>query len=83
VSYGADIVQLSSRRSRQLLKHPLWPFKTRLSMESMAMDHWQTTDGGILAAMGSGALGGGWGAELLVIDDPVKGTEQADSPADG
>jgi len=52
-------------------------------MESMAMDHWQTTDGGILAAMGSGALGGGWGAELLVIDDPVKGTEQADSPADG
>jgi predicted phage terminase large subunit-like protein len=42
---------------------------------------WHTSDGGGLIAAGVGGGITGFGADLLVIDDPLKGREEADSEA--
>ena len=45
-----------------------------------ARDHWLTNAGGVYRAAGVGAGITGFGAHVMLIDDPVKGREEADSP---
>ena len=51
-----------------------------LETGSRASDYMQIDDGGALAFAGRGGTITGRGGDLLVIDDPLKGREEADSP---
>lgn len=47
--------------------------------DSKAADRWNTTAGGSLRAVGIGTALTGRGADVLLIDDPIKDDEEADS----
>lgn len=53
---------------------------TRLQPDAKAAGRWRTTAGGIYIATGVGGAIPGRGAHLLIIDDPVKGRNDAESP---
>lgn len=80
-SYGSDLARKQGRRARQLVKSKSFAnlFDARLSAESSAADEWSLTNGS--EYMAGGILSGVTGnrADLLVVDDPVKGREEADS----
>jgi len=80
-SYGSDLARKQGRRARQLVKSRSFQalFDARLSSESSAADEWSLSTGSDY--MAGGILSGVTGnrADLLVIDDPVKGREEADS----
>ncbi len=78
-SYGSGLAERSSRRARGLLVHPGYPFPARIAADSKAVGHWETTAGGQVHAVGVGGASTGYGAHLMVIDDPVKDRDQADS----
>lgn len=50
-----------------------------MAADKRAVDEWETTDGGGVKAVGVGAGVTGFGAGLIVIDDPVKGRAEAES----
>lgn len=52
----------------------------RISDKREAVEQWKTTRGGGLSASGVGGPMTGRGAHVLVIDDPVKGAKEVDSP---
>lgn len=80
-SYGSDLARKQGRRARQLVKSRSYCslFDARLSAESAAADEWGLTNGS--EYMAGGILSGITGnrADLGVIDDPVKGREDAES----
>jgi len=79
-SYTIDRARASSRIARTLFREDTWPFpNVKLDPESQSVDDWRTESGGILKASGVGGSMTGFGAHLLVIDDPVKDREEADS----
>src|SRR5690242_17485134 len=78
-SYSADLAWENSGKTRDLLKHPLWPFDARLHEDKQSEHRWRTTDGGVLVAAGVGGPATGFGAHKLVIDDFVKNRQDADS----
>ena len=81
-SYGDDLAKTMGRRTRQLLQAPetIGMLKCELSKTSRAVDKFTLTNGSEYIAVG--ILGGVTGnrAHGLVIDDPVKGRQEADSP---
>ncbi len=80
-SYGDDLARRHGRRTRQLLrsKEAISIGQTALSADSQAANEFSLTNGSEYIACG--IMGGVTGnrAHGLVIDDPVKGREQADS----
>ena len=81
-SYGSDLARKQGRRARQLVRSKsfghLFPGIT-VSQDSSAADEWSLTNGS--EYMAGGILSGVTGnrADLLVVDDPVKGREEAES----
>ncbi len=57
----------------------VWGADRAVSPTTSRMDLWETTNGGIMVAAGVGGGLTGKGANLLIIDDPVKNAEQAAS----
>lgn len=82
-SYGSDLARKQGRRARQLARSKSFNelFEARLSADSSAADEWSLTNGSDY--MSGGLLSGITGnrADLGIIDDPVKGREEADSEA--
>jgi predicted phage terminase large subunit-like protein len=81
-SYGIQLPVGFSRRIRELLRDPTYMAmfgETRLSEESQAVESWRTTAGGGYTAAGVGTGITGKGAHILIVDDPVKDQEAADS----
>jgi predicted phage terminase large subunit-like protein len=62
----------SSRTVRNLVRERAWPYDVQLDAESTAVGEWRTKQGGIVKAAGVGVQILGYGADLLVIDDPIK-----------
>ncbi len=79
-SYSAELAEAHSRRARGYVADPRYPFETRIAADSSAVNRWATTDGGGLIAAGVGGGLTGHGADVLVVDDPVRDREAADSP---
>jgi len=80
---GASNLAMSfSRYQRDLLRdpayHTVFP-DTKLDPRSQAVENWNTTSGGGYLAAGVGTMITGRGAHILLIDDPVKDAEAADS----
>lgn len=81
--YGDDLPKKHSRRIRQIVKDPkaraIWPNKPTLASDNKAVEQWALSNGSAVRAAGilSGITGNR--ANGVVIDDPVKGREAADS----
>jgi predicted phage terminase large subunit-like protein len=80
---GAQSLATSfSRYIRDLLRNDsyqaLFPV-TALDPQSQSVENWNTTMGGGYLAAGTGTMITGRGAHCLIIDDPVKDAEAADS----
>lgn len=81
-SYESDFAAGWGRKVRDLLnEHGKGIFGVRVRQDSSAADRWdlEGETGGMTTA-GVGASVTGRGAHLLVIDDPVKNAEEANSP---
>jgi predicted phage terminase large subunit-like protein len=80
-SYATDLARKHGRRARQIARSSGYRaiFDTRLSSESSAADEWALTNGS--EYMAAGILAGITGnrAHGIVIDDPVKGRDEAGS----
>lgn len=78
-SYGADLAEANSRVVRNLLQDQRYPFDVRVAADSSAVNRWATDQKGVVLAAGVGGAMTGFGGNILIIDDPVKGREEADS----
>jgi predicted phage terminase large subunit-like protein len=79
-SYGQELALDFGRRARNLIADPLHraTFPTcRLSDDSTAAHRFNLTAGGAYYALGAGGPITGRGADLLLIDDPIKNREEA------
>jgi predicted phage terminase large subunit-like protein len=82
-SYGGDLATDFGWEVRSIVGDDYYRVifpSTSLVPDSKASQRWRTSQGGIYIASGIGGPIGGRGAHLLVIDDPVKDREEADSP---
>ena len=82
VSYCDELAQAHSREARQLINEHADYLGFRLSPDKTAVGRWRVDGhaGGLLATgINSGVTG--FGADLLIIDDPVKDAQEADSAA--
>ncbi|MDV3291917.1 terminase large subunit domain-containing protein [Mycobacterium avium] len=82
VSYSDELAQAHSREARQLINEHADYLGIRLSQDKTAVGRWRVDGhaGGLLATgINSGVTG--FGADLMVIDDPVKDAQEADSAA--
>lgn len=81
-SYNLSLAMDFSRKVKGIISDPLYPpvFQTRLDNNNQSTESWGIAQhrGGYVAA-GIGGPITGKGAHVLVIDDPVKNAEEADS----
>lgn len=68
------------RRVRNTMKGPDWCFDAKLAEDSSAMGEFATDKGGEYFAVGVGGTVTSRRADLILIDDPIKGAKDADSP---
>lgn len=78
-SHTAELAEDNSRAARGFIQDDRYPFTVRVSKTSSAVERWHTTAGGRLIAAGAGGALTGFGAHLLIVDDPITGPEEADS----
>jgi predicted phage terminase large subunit-like protein len=80
-SYNSDLANDFGREVRNIVGSPEFSalFSTALSEDSRAANRWHTNGGGMYVAAGVGTAVTGRGADILLIDDPFKDREEADS----
>lgn len=80
-SYNLDLAQDFGREVRNIVREREYAdvFSTTLAPDSQAAGRWSTNEKGAYVAAGVGTAITGRGAHLLLIDDPVKDREEADS----
>jgi hypothetical protein len=79
-SYDAEFAATWGRQSRGLLEEHGRLFGVSVSKDSSAANRWDiAARGGGMQTAGVGGAFTGKGANLLIIDDPVKGFEEANS----
>jgi hypothetical protein len=80
-SYGGDLARRHGRRTRQLLRSPEAEgiLQSSVDPESRAADDFSLTNGSEYIACGIMAGVTGNRAHGIVIDDPIKGRQEADS----
>lgn len=77
-SYGASLAQMFSRRARAVVQSEQWPFPYRTSGDLAQVERWdiERHKGGLIAAGIGGAITG-QGADLFIVDDPVRNAKDA------
>lgn len=80
-SYGQDLANRFSRRARAIVDSPVFKeiTKTHLLDGSTGVQNWSMANGSEYRAAGVLAGITGFRADVLLVDDPVKGREAADS----
>ena len=80
-SYNSDLATDFGRQVRNILETDEYRglFGTTLADDSRAANRWNTKEGGAYVAAGVGTAITGRGADVLLIDDPLKDREEADS----
>lgn len=81
-SYSADLAQDFGGKTREKVSSEeykaVFP-ETKLKEDEKARGRWRTDQGGSYTAVGVGGPITGRGADILLIDDPVKNREEAES----
>lgn len=81
-TYGQELADDFGRKVRNQMRsdehHCVFP-QCELAEDSQSASRFGTDQGGSYFALGVGGAATGRGANLLVIDDPIKGREEADS----
>jgi predicted phage terminase large subunit-like protein len=74
VTYAQDLSDKLARESRTLMTSPFYEglFDTRLSKGREAVSEYETTDGGYRLSTSIGGVLTGRGADIIIIDDPLK-----------
>lgn len=81
-TYNADVAQDFGRAVREIIRQPAFQQVfpgCQLRTGSQSSDKLQTEEGGVAHFVGVGGGLTGRGADLLIIDDPVKGDQDAES----
>lgn len=81
-TYGQDLSDDFGRKIRENVNNPLFKAtfpNCSLKNDSQAASRMESTKGGLFYGVGVGGPITGRGAHLLLIDDPVKNREEADS----
>jgi predicted phage terminase large subunit-like protein len=80
-SYNSDLATDFGRQVRNIVDSEEYKrlFGTRLAEDSRAANRWNTDDGGAYVAAGVCTAITGRGANILLIDDPLKDRQEADS----
>jgi predicted phage terminase large subunit-like protein len=80
-SYNSDLANDFGREVRNIVHSPEFMalFETGLAQDSKAANRWHTDKGGMYVAAGVGTAITGRGADILLIDDPFKDRQEADS----
>jgi predicted phage terminase large subunit-like protein len=73
-AYNQRLANKFSRKIRRIVEPRL-----NLSVDCKKIDEWETPQGGGLLAAGVGSGLTGHGGDLIIIDDPVKSREEAES----
>lgn len=76
ISYSADLAHQKARRALELAQRSKVPLKAG----TQKVHAWKTTRDGGLLATGIGGPLTGHGTNLLIVDDPTKNREEAESP---
>lgn len=81
-SYNSDLAVSFGRKARDLVGSEEYKnlFAVSLKEDSKAAGRWNTNQGGEYTAVGIGGGATGRGADVFLIDDPVKDQEEAESP---
>lgn len=82
VGYNLDLPMGFSRKVREIFRDPIYQNvfpDARLDPDSQSVEKWNTTAGGGFTAAGRGGGITGKGAHILIVDDPIKDQEEADS----
>jgi predicted phage terminase large subunit-like protein len=84
-SYSEELPKRFSRAIREYVQsqeyREVFPRGPRVSEIDASVTAWATEQGGMVRAAGVGGGILGMGAHVLIVDDPVKDQEAADSPA--
>ncbi len=80
-AYNQSLAERLSPRSRRLARELEREGRLALSAERRTAADWETAAGGGIRAVGVGSGVTGLGADLILIDDPVKSREEAESRA--
>lgn len=80
-SYNSDLANDFGREVRNIVGSPEFQvlFEVDLAQDSKAANRWHTSAGGMYVAAGVGTAITGRGADVLLIDDPFKDRQEADS----
>lgn len=80
-TYNADFANDFGREVRNIVASPEYSalFDTSLAADSKAANRWHTNEHGMYVAAGVGTAMTGRGANILLIDDPFKDRQEADS----
>ncbi len=81
-SYSADLAQDFGAKTREKVNSEAYKLifpNVRLKEDEQARGRWRTDKGGGYVAVGVGGSITGRGADILLIDDPIKNREEADS----
>jgi predicted phage terminase large subunit-like protein len=80
-SYNSDLATDFGRQVRNIVNTNRYQnvFSTELASDSKAANRWNTSGGGAYVAAGVGTAVTGRGANIFIIDDPLKDREEADS----
>jgi predicted phage terminase large subunit-like protein len=80
-SYSGDLATKFGYKAKELVQSRAYQdvFTTRLKSDAKAKGYWLTQEGGGYMAVGVGGATTGSGANVFIIDDPVKNREEADS----
>jgi predicted phage terminase large subunit-like protein len=77
ISYGSELAASFSKRIQNMVRENSRTLGIDLVSENM--ERWSTSNGCEYLAAGAGAAITGFRSDLVIIDDPVKGRESADS----
>jgi len=78
--YGEQFARAWGAKVRDLVIEYGDDLNLLLNKDRTAADDWELTTGGGMVCVGVGGALMGRGADLLIIDDPIKSSEEADSP---
>ena len=80
-AYSSDFAQEWGVYARDIIaEHGETVFNTKIRSSMSHASHWETTHGGVMYTVGAGGAITGRGCDWLIIDDPIKNDEEANSP---